>query len=56
MNNKITYKGVDCFKLLAAIGVVAIHSSLPIFETLGRLGLPYFAIITSFFFFPKFQE
>lgn len=56
MNNKITYKGVDCFKLLAATGVVAIHSSLPIFETLGRLGLPYFAIITSFFFFKHYLK
>lgn len=56
MSNKVTYKGVDCFKLLAAIGVIAIHSALPFFETLGRLGLPYFAIITSFFFFKHYLK
>lgn len=54
MNNKVTYKGIDCFKVLAAIGVIAVHTNLPFFETIGRLGLPYFAIITSFFFFKHY--
>ena len=56
MNNRITYKGIDCFKLLAALGVVAIHSALPFFETIGRLGLPYFSTITSFFFFKHYLK
>ena len=29
------YKGIDVFKLLAAVGVVAIHSNLMFFKTLG---------------------
>lgn len=51
---KKVYKGADLFKLLAAIGVIAIHTSLPFFNTLGRLGVPLFAIFTSFFFFKHF--
>lgn len=56
MNNKITYKGIDCFKLLAAIGIIAIHTKLPVLETLGRLGLPFFSIVTSFFFFKHYLK
>lgn len=56
MNNKTTYKGIDFFKLLAAIGIIAIHTSLPFFETIGRLGLPFFSIITSFFFFKHYLK
>ncbi len=36
------YKGIDVFKLLAAVGVVAIHSNLMFFKTLGRMGVPFF--------------
>ena len=53
MSKKI-YTGVDIFKILAALGVVAIHSNLILFKTLGRLGVPYFVTISSFFFFKKF--
>lgn len=53
MNTKV-YKGVDIFKVLAALGVVAIHSNLILFKTWGRLGVPYFVIISSFFFFKKY--
>lgn len=48
---KKVYKCVDLFKLLAALGVVAIHSWIPILNTLGRLAVPFFVIISSFFFF-----
>ena len=44
------YKGIDVFKLFAAIGVVAIHANLVFFKTLGRMGVPFFVIISSFFF------
>lgn len=50
------YKGIDVFKLLAAVGVVAIHSNLMFFKTLGRMGVPFFVIISSFFFFRKYVD
>ena len=56
MDKGKTYKGIDCFKLFAAIGIVAIHTNLPFFETLGRLGLPFFSIVTSFFFFKHYLK
>lgn len=42
MNHKVTYEGIDCLKVVAAIGIVAIHTHVPLFETIGRLGLPFF--------------
>lgn len=48
------YKGIDVLKIFAALGIVAIHSNLILFKTLGRLGVPFFAIISSFFFFKKY--
>ena len=53
MSKKI-YTGIDIFKIFAALGVVAIHSNLILFKTLGRLGVPYFVIISSFFFFKNY--
>lgn len=50
------YKGIDVFKLFAAIGVVAIHANLVFFKTLGRMGVPFFVIISSFFFFRKYID
>lgn len=35
------YKGEDVFKVLAAMGVVAIHSNLILFRTWGRLGVSF---------------
>lgn len=53
MNKKI-YKGVDIFKLGAAIGVVAIHTDMPLLDIIGRLGVSFFVIISSFFFFKHY--
>lgn len=35
------YTGVDIFKMIAAIGIVAIHTNVLFFKTLGRLGVPF---------------
>ena len=51
MKNKKLYKGVDIFKLIAAFGVVAINTGVDFFNILGRLGVPFFVMISSFFFF-----
>lgn len=48
------YKGIDTFKLIAALGVVAIHTEIKFFDILGRLGVPFFVIISSFFFFKHY--
>lgn len=54
MNVKKLYKGIDIFKLVAALGVVAIHTEINFFDILGRLGVPFFVIISSFFFFKHY--
>lgn len=56
--NKIpkVYTGVDIFKMVAAIGIVAIHTNVLFFKTLGRLGVPFFVIISSFFFFNHYLK
>lgn len=51
--SKKYYTEIDLIKLLAAIGIVAIHTNLPFFDVIGRLGVPFFAIVSSFFFFRK---
>ncbi|KRM29066.1 acyltransferase family protein [Limosilactobacillus panis] len=48
------YTGIDIFKLLAAVGVLAIHANAPFLEIIGRLGVPFFAITSSFFFFKHY--
>lgn len=53
---KKEYTGVDLFKVLAALGVVSIHSWIPILNTLGRLGVPFFVMISSFFFFKHYLK
>lgn len=53
---KKVYTGVDVFKLLAAIGVVSIHTYFPFLEILGRVGVPFFVIISSFLFFKKYYS
>lgn len=52
--SKNYYTGVDLFKLYAALGILAIHTNLPFFNIVGRLGVPFFAITSSFFFFKKY--
>ena len=54
MDTKKLYKGIDIFKLVAALGVVAIHTGIKFFDILGRLGVPFFVIISSFFFFKHY--
>lgn len=54
MGSKKLYKGIDVFKLMAALGVVAIHTEVNFFEILGRLGVPFFVIVSSFFFFKHY--
>lgn len=51
---KHIYSGVDILKLFAAIGVVAIHSGAVIANSIGRLGVPFFAITSSILFFKKY--
>lgn len=46
---------IDFVKLLMAIGVVGIHSGVIGLQTLGRLGVPFFLITSSYFFFTKFD-
>lgn len=48
------FKGMDIFKVFAAMGIVAIHTSAPVLATLGRLGVPFFALASSTLFFKKY--
>lgn len=43
-------------KVIAAFSVVAIHTNLPILFTLGGLAVPIFIIISSFFFFKRYDQ
>lgn len=54
LKSRRLYKGIDCFKLIAAFGVIAIHTGVRLVDTLGRLGVPFFVIISSFFFFKHY--
>lgn len=53
---KKMYPGVDLFKVIAAFGVVAIHTKLPYLRVVGHLSVPFFIIISSFFFFKKYVK
>lgn len=54
MSSKKLYRGIDVFKLIAAFGVVAVHTGINFLNTLGRIGIPFFVIISSFFFFQHY--
>ena len=54
MNTKKLYKGIDLFKLVAALGVVALHTGIKGLNVLGHLSIPFFVIISSFFFFKHY--
>lgn len=54
MSSKKLYRGIDVFKLIAAFGVVAVHTGINFLNTLGRIGVPFFVIISSFFFFQHY--
>lgn len=49
------YKGIDVLKMLAAIGVVAAHTGAKGLDMLSCLCVPVFAIISSTFFFRKYD-
>lgn len=53
---KREYVGLDFIKVFAAVGIVGIHANVPIINTFGRLGVPYFAIVSSFLFFSKYNH
>ena len=55
MKNKV-YNGLDVLKVLAAIGIVAVHTGATGINTLGRLGVPFFAIVSSMLFFSKYEQ
>lgn len=46
---------VDLTKFLLSILVVAIHMGVPILAELGRIAVPYFFIISGYFFFGKYN-
>lgn len=48
--SKKYYTGIDLIKLFAAMGIVAIHTNLPFFNVIGRLGVPFFASYQVFSF------
>lgn len=56
MKNIKILKGVDIFKLMAAFGVVATHTDLPLFKRIGDLCVPFFAIVSSYFFFKHYLK
>lgn len=47
---------VDLVKFLLSILVVAIHMGVPILAELGRIAVPYFFIISGYFFFGKYNS
>lgn len=56
MTSKKIYTGFDLIKLIAAIGIVALHTKVPFLNILGRLGVPFFAIVSSILFFSHYQN
>lgn len=56
MANKRVYTGFDLIKLLAAICIIAIHTKAPFLNIIGRLGVPFFAIVSSILFFNHYQQ
>ena len=54
MERKV-YTGIDFFKVIAAIGIVAIHTNAKFLNTFGGLGVPFFLTVSSFFFFSKYS-
>ena len=53
--NRKNYDLVDVSKFVLAILVVAIHAGVPIAGWAGRLAVPYFFIISGYFYFKKFN-
>lgn len=56
MTSKKIYTGFDLIKLIAAVCIIAIHTKAPFLNVLGRLGVPFFAIVSSVLFFNRYQR
>ncbi|MEY8441481.1 acyltransferase [Lactobacillaceae bacterium 24-114] len=56
MTSKRIYTGFDLIKLIAAVGIIAIHTHAPFLNVAGRLGVPFFAIVSGFLFFNHYQQ
>lgn len=56
MTSKRTYTGFDSIKLLAAVAIIGIHTGAPFLNVIGRLGGPFFAIVSSVLFFNHYQK
>lgn len=50
------YEMVDLIKFLFAITIVCIHTGVPILKIIGRIGVPFFVIISAFLFFSKYNK
>lgn len=49
------YEMVDLVKFLFAITIVCIHTGVPVLKIIGRIGVPFFVIISAFLFFSKYD-
>lgn len=56
MAKRKIYTGFDLIKLFAAICIIAIHTNAPLLNIIGRLGVPFFAIVSSVLFFNHYQH
>lgn len=56
MISKRFYTGFDLIKLIAAISIIGIHTHAPFLNIIGRLGVPFFAIVSSVLFFSHYQQ
>lgn len=54
MPNQKNYDLVDLFKFIFSILIIGIHTNAMGFNILGRLGVPFFFMISSYFFFKKY--
>ena len=49
--NRKNYDLVDLSKFILAILVVSIHAGVPVAGLFGRLAVPYFFIVSGYFYF-----
>lgn len=50
------YEMIDLIKFLFAITIVCIHTGVPLFRVVGRIGVPFFVIVSAFLFFSKYKH
>ncbi|WP_164239028.1 acyltransferase family protein [Weissella cibaria] len=53
--NRKNYDLVDLSKFILAILVVSIHAGVPVAGLFGRLAVPYFFIVSGYFYFKKYN-